>query len=179
MTAFKKKHNILFLGNMNIGYRLLSPVIVMLFLFAAIGTLGSYGMKRESTGTDTLYRKNILPLNDLQGISDMYAMNVVKSVQRIRDNAAMGDKSLWKDGRKNVDEAIKVASEKWKDYAAMGHTEKEKTLISQTQPLFGIAKEPLDKLKDALAKEDLQNLNNFFIDELYPTIEPIEQKLAE
>ncbi len=185
--SFKKKKT-MFLGNIKIGYRLLALVVFMLTLLIAIGTLGIIGMQKTVAGTDIVYKKNVLPLNDLQTISDMYAVNIVKSVQRIRDNPIEGDKSLWQEGRKNVDKALLVIAEKWKAYTELEHTAREKKLIAETQPLFDITsaskpevglEAPLNKLKDSLQEENRQKLSDFFIDELNPTIEPIEQKLAE
>ncbi len=176
--SLKKKYKTMFLGNVKIGYRLLALVVFMLMLLLGIGALGIIGMQKTVAGTDTVYKKNVLPLKDLQTISDMYALNIVKSVQRIRDNPFKGDKLMWQDGLKSVDEALRVTDEKWKAYLALPHTEKEKTLIAQTQPLFDIASKnkpeigleaPLSKLRDSLQKEDQQELNNFFIDELNPT----------
>jgi len=184
----KKKYKTVFLGNVKIGYRLLALVVFMLMLLIAIGTLGIIGMQKTVAGTDIVYKKNVLPLKDLQAISDMYAINIVKSVQRIRDNPIEGDKSLWQEGRKNVDKALLVIAEKWKAYTELEHTVREKKLIAETQPLFDIAsanntqvglEAPLNKLKDSLQEEDRQKLSDFFIDELNPTIEPIEQKLGE
>ena len=177
--SFKKKYKTMFLGNVRIGYRLLALVVFMLMLLIAIGTLGIIGMQKTVAGTDIVYKKNVLPLKDLQAISDMFAINIVKSVQRIRDNPFTGEKLLWQEGRKSVDEALLVTAEKWKAYTELEHTEREKKLIAQTQPLFDIASSPLNKLKDILQQENKQNLSDFFIDELNPTIEPIEQRLGE
>ena len=160
----------------------------MLTLLIAIGTLGIIGMQKTVAGTDIVYKKNVLPLNDLQTISEMYAVNIVKSVQRIRDNPIEGDKSLWQEGRKNVDKALLVIAEKWKAYTELEHTAREKKLIAETQPLFDITstskpevglEAPLNKLKNSLQEENRQKLSDFFIDELNPTIEPIEQKPGE
>ncbi|MBF0557832.1 MAG: methyl-accepting chemotaxis protein [Nitrospirae bacterium] len=175
-TRFSKN---LFLGNIKIGYRLLVLVVFMLLLLTVIGALGMIGMKKTIAGTDIVYKRHVLPLKDLQMISDMYAVNIVKSVQRIRDNSFSGDKMIWQDGLKSVEEALLVTDTKWKAYVALEHTEKEQKLIALTQPLFEFANTPLNKLKDMLKSEDVRNLNNFFIDELNPTIEPIEQRLSE
>src|SRR5208337_1200057 len=148
IMSSKKKYKTVFLGNVKIGYRLLALVVFMLMLLIAIGTLGIIGMQKTVAGTDIVYKKNVLPLKDLQAISDMYAINIIKSVQRIRDNPISEEKLLWQEGRKSVDQALLVTAEKWKAYAALEHTEREKKLIAQTQPLFDIASNPLSKLKD-------------------------------
>src|SRR5208283_4835134 len=108
-----------------------------------------------------------------------YIQYIVKSVQCFRDYPFTGENILWQEGRKSVDQALLVTAEKWKAYTALEHTEREKKLIAQTQPLFDIASKPLNKLKDSLQQEDQQNLSNFFIDELNPTVEPIVQRLGE
>ena len=100
--SFKKKYKAMFLGNVKIGYRLLALVVFMLMLLVAIGTLGIIGMKKTVAGTDMVYKKNVVPLKDLQTISDTYAINIVKSVQRIRDDP-FKEKLLWQGGLKSVD----------------------------------------------------------------------------
>ncbi len=176
----KKGRRTTFLGNIKIGYRLLALVVFMLLLLTSIGALGIMGMKKTVADVDIVYKNNVLPLETLQTIANLYRVDIIGSVQHIRDNTLP-----FEEGQKSVDEAMKAAVEKWRAYASLEHTAKEKKLITETQPLFDMAMggsfattiKPLDKLKDILAKGDRQELSNFFIDELNPTVEPIEQSL--
>ncbi len=160
--------------NLKIGYRLLLLVIFMSAMSIGIGVLGIIGMKNSLSGLDDVYKNNVVNLQELKIIADMYAVNIVSTIQKLRDNTLS-----WEEGRKNVDEAIRITSDKWKTYTSKHHTAKERELIEQTQPLIEIANTPINKLKDILQKEDRQALTNFFIDEIYPTVEPISQKFAE
>mgnify|MGYP001247034021 CR=1 FL=1 len=160
--------------NLKIGYRLLLLVIFMSLMLIGIGVLGIIGMKNSLSGLDDVYKNNVVNLQELKIIADMYAVNIVNTTQKLRDNTLS-----WEEGRKNVDEAIRVISEKWKAYTSKHHVAKGKELIEQTQPLLEIADTSINRLKDILQKEDRQGLANFFIDELYPTVEPISQKFAE
>ncbi len=162
------------LKNLKIGYRLLLLTIFMSMLLLGIGILGIIGMKESVEGVNTVYKDSVIPLKELKIIADLYAVNIVNTTQKLRDGALS-----WEEGRKNVDEAMKVIAEKWKTYASAHHSEKEKALIAQTQPLLEIANTSIDKLKTILQKEDRQEITNFFIDELYPTVEPISQKFIE
>ena len=75
-NEFQKKYKTIFLGNVKIAYHLLALVVFMLMLLIAKGTLGIIGMQKTVAGTDIVYKKNVLPLKDLQAISDMYAINI-------------------------------------------------------------------------------------------------------
>lgn len=171
MKAFMLRNRI---NNIKIGYRLLLLVVIMCFMLVCVGILGAVGTRASLTGLDAVYKNDVINLKELKIIADMYAVNIVNTTQKVRDNTLS-----WEEGSKNVDEAIAVISVKWRAYVAASHGEKEKRLIGQTEPLLEIAGASIDKLKTLLKNEDRQQITNFFIDELYPAVEPISQKFTE
>ncbi len=157
-----------------IGHRLLMLVVFMSVLAAGIGMLGLQGMRAGVAGIDTVYRNNVVHLQDLKIIADMYSVNLVNTAQKI-----VNEVNSWEEGRQQFEDALKVIRERWKAYAEAPHGERERTLISQTQPLLEIANDSLAKMRDILQREDHQALKDYFIDELSPTVEPIAQKISE
>jgi|GEM_PF-3059687 len=158
----------------SINRRLSALIIFMTLLLVIIGVTGLIVMKQGIENSNRVYRDCVLPLNNLQSIADMYAVNIVTTTQKLRDNTIS-----WSDGARSVNEAISTTEAKWKAYMEGNHTEKEKQLIAQTGPLIEIAAEPIGKLRTIIEQEDRQQLTNFFIDELFPTVEPISNKFAD
>lgn len=139
-----------------------------------IGTMGVIGMKQNVEGVNTIYKGSVAHLKELKIIADMYAVNIVNTAQKLREGTLS-----WEEGRKNVDEATRTIAAKWRAYTAAPHGPKERQLIEQTQPLLDIAETSIARMKDILHQEDRLAITNFYIDELYPTVEPISQKLSE
>ena len=162
------------LKNFKIGTRLYCLICCFSVLMIVIGVLGLQAAKFANTGLDTVYKDRVVPLKDLKIIADLYAVNIVDTAHKVRNG-----NMAWDEGRKNVNDATKGITDKWKGYLATTLVVEEKKLVEEAIPLMKNADISVAKLSSILAKEDRDTLAKFTISELYPTIDPISGKFSE
>jgi methyl-accepting chemotaxis protein len=161
------------MAQMKVGTKLYSVVGLMSVLLIFVGVLGVMLAKVGNDGLDTVYKDRVIPLEQLKIISDMYAVNIVDTSHKVRNGGLS-----WNDGRRNVDDAVKVINEKWKAYLGTTLVEEEKKLVDEIAPLMKNADESVARLKGIMAKEDKEGLVNFTVKEMYPKIDPLTDKIA-
>jgi methyl-accepting chemotaxis protein len=162
------------LNNMKVGTKLYALIGFMALLLIVIGYLGLHSAKLADDGLDTVYKDRVVPLKDLKVIADMYAVNIVDTSHKVRN-----ENLTWAEGRKNVDEAVKTIAEKWKAYLATTLVAEEKKLVEDVKPLVKTADAAVARLSDILKAEDREALAKFTIAELYPVIDPVSGKFGD
>jgi methyl-accepting chemotaxis protein len=154
--------------NLKIGVRLYLLLAFTSVLLLAMGQLGLYGIKAGNDGLATVYKDRVVPLEQLKTIADMYAVNIVDTSHKVRN----GNLPL-EQGVKNVDDAVKTISEKWKAYLATELAPEEKKLIEEITALMQKSDASTAKLRALLVKGDRAGLTEFTVKELYPSIDPV------
>jgi methyl-accepting chemotaxis protein len=96
------------LSNFKIGTRLYFLIGFFITLMIGIGFMGLWTAKKGELGLDTVYNDRVVPLKDLKLISDMYAVNIVDTSHKVRNNNL-----TLQEGRKNVAEATGLIEKKW------------------------------------------------------------------
>ncbi|MBT1071908.1 methyl-accepting chemotaxis protein [Pelotalea chapellei] len=162
------------INSMKVGTRLYILIGFLSILLISIGFLGLHSAKLSESGLDTVYKDRVVPLKDLKVIADMYAVNIVDTSHKVRNGNLK-----WDEGRKNVDQAIKIIDEKWKAYLATTLVAEEKKLVQEITPLMKTADAAVTKLSGILKKEDANDLTQFTISELYPAIDPVSSKFSD
>ncbi len=161
-------------NNFKVGTRLYTLIAFLSTLLIVIGVLGLYSANQSNDGLDTVYKDRVVPLKDLKVIADMYAVNIVDTSHKVRNGNV-----TWGEGRKNVDEAVKTITEKWKAYLATSLVPEEKKLVEEITPLMKTADATVTKLSDILKREDIDSLTRFTVSDLYPAIDPVSGKFSD
>jgi methyl-accepting chemotaxis protein len=161
------------MAQLKVSTKLFSIVGVMSVILVIIGVVGLYVSRSTNESLDSVYKDRVEPLEQLKIISDMYAVNIVDTSHKVR-NGGMS----WSDGRKNVDEAVKTVTDKWKAYLVTTLVPEEHKLVDEIKPLMKKADESVVKLKGLLEKENREGLAAFTITEMYPVIDPLTDKIA-
>lgn len=159
---FKLMHKILILGVANLA----AMAIAIL--------LASLGMDAGVASLDTVYKDRVVPLSDLKKIADMYAVNIVDTVHKVR-NRNIEPKS----GIDNIKEAESQIARKWEAYLQTQLTVDEKRLINEIRPMLDATSGPIKGLKVLLENEDHAGIAAFAADTLYPLIDPLSAKFSE
>jgi methyl-accepting chemotaxis protein len=159
--------------DMKIRTKIFMLVGLLGFIALFVGIFGVLGMSDAKNGLKTVYNDRILPMRQLKVISDMYALTIAHTVSKIRTGNL-----TWADGIKNIEEAEQKIQENWKSYQASYLIEEEKKLIEETTPLLQKAEASVIKLQDMLRHQDKGALNEYITRELYPTIDPVSEKLS-
>ena len=161
------------MAQMKVRNKLYSIVGLMSIVLTIVGVAGLYVAKISKDGMETMYNDRVEALEQLKVISDMYSIDIVDTSHKVRDGSLN-----FGEGRKNVDEALKTISAKWKAYLDTTFVPEERKLVDEITPLMKKADESVANLKRLLAKEDKEGLAAFTIKELYPAIDPLGDKIT-
>ncbi|MBV6341070.1 histidine kinase dimerization/phosphoacceptor domain -containing protein [Candidatus Magnetobacterium casense] len=146
----------------------------MSVLLAGIGLLGLHGMGTTRDGLKTVYLDRVVPLRDIKTISDIYAHDIVITLQKVHDG-----KITWQQAIQGIEKSIELKDSKWKEYKETYLVQEEKRLIAEIEPLFKTADEMVARLLDILRKEDRQALNKYVTGQMYDVTDPVSIKLNE
>ena len=154
--------------------RIISIFIVVAITNLAVGYNGLSSTNYSNERLSTVYQDRVIPLQQLKVVADMYAVNIVDTSHKVRNGNL-----TWAQAEANVDNALKEVDKNWKAYNATYLVPDEKKLVAEAEPLFVKANETTNKLKDILRSQDMDRIASFTISELYPSIDPLSDKISE
>jgi len=160
--------------NFSLKARIVSIFIAVAFTCLGLGVNGLYGIQYSNDRLSTVYNDRVVPLQQLKIVADMYAVNIVDTSHKLRN----GNIS-WSQAQKNVDDAIKAVDKNWQAYTQTYLVPEEKVLISEAKPLIEQANLATAKLKEIIRTQDESLIAEFTINNLYPSIEPLSEKISE
>ncbi|MGD9716881.1 MAG: methyl-accepting chemotaxis protein [Sulfuricurvum sp.] len=138
-----------------------------------IGLFGILKLAEVNAGLETVYNDRVVPLEQLKKIADAYAVNIVDTTHKTRN----GNISF-NDCAKNIDDAKKVVDENWKAYMSTTLTPEEAKLAKEAEILMTRGNEISEKILQACHARDAQLVANISVQELYPMIDPIGEKIS-
>jgi methyl-accepting chemotaxis protein len=124
-------------------------------------------------GLESVYNERVEPLQNLKVISDMYAVNVVDNVHKLRDGT-----SSWNKGKEEVKSAKDLISERWADYTSKVETDEEKRMIDKTRQKMQSLDRQIENLEKIIDKQNLNELQIFAKIELYPSVDPVTESIS-
>ncbi len=162
------------LHNISIRYQLLFLAGLLIALMLAIGTLGVRHLGNANREFASVYNDRVVPLQQLKVVADMYAVNIVDTTHKTRNQNL-----TWAQGLANIDEAQRKLTKYWNDYKLTYMDAEEKKLADEAARLMKIADQGVARLKSIMHAQDRDAIANYSIQELYPAIDPISSKISE
>ena len=162
------------LSGLKVFYRILLIAAVSAVAMAAIALVGYSGMRGATASLDAVYTDRVVPLKNIKEIADLYAVDVVDLSHKAR-NGNVGFAAAIA----SIEGAQKQIDQLWGDFMKTKLTDKEAEIAGDTQKLQITAAKSIETLKTILRNNDNPALVEFIVDELYPSIEPLSDKLAE
>jgi len=156
------------LTQMKIATQLSLLVGVLAAALIALGVLGLYGQQAAVQGLNTVYEDRVVPLRQLESIVQDYAVNIVDSSHKVNDGMLS-----WSQGRENIATALARINAAWEAYLKTNLVPQEQRLVDEMRPLLAQAEPALARLQAILQRQDSDALEQFLVDTLYPTIDPI------
>ena len=159
---------------MKISTKLYLLVGLLLGLSSVIGGMGLYGMKVAVGGLETVYNDRVVPLRDLKEIADAYAVNIVDTTHKVRNNGMSP-----KEGLASVEQAEKLIAERWKAYLGTVLVDEEKQLVKEIEPRMKVADFTVANLKTLLREGKQAEIATFAAYELYTSIDPVSDSFSK
>ena len=139
-----------------------------------VGFVGLYHLKASNEAFESVYNDRVVPLKQLKVVADMYAVNIADTTHKLRNQSIN-----WSQGQRNVKDAISQVNEHWQAYMATYMDNEEKELATQARKLMEDAdKTTVARLLEIIRTQDTDAIAHFAASELYPTIDPVSEKIS-
>jgi methyl-accepting chemotaxis protein/methyl-accepting chemotaxis protein-1 (serine sensor receptor) len=149
---------------------LLTALLCLLMALLALGGMLLLAQANESLRT--VYDDRVVPLRQLKTVADMYAVNLVDTTHKVRLGAMD-----WAAGTRLVEDAGSTVQKQWNAYTQTFLVPQERRLVDELQPLMSRAEALRQRLLALLAARDSAGLERLAREELYPTLDPLGDKL--
>lgn len=157
----------------------ISTKIAMFGLFVTITTVFLsvvmlLDIKSMHKNSEVIYEDGVQSIEGLKKISDMYAINIVNSVHKVRSKNIS-----WEEGIDNLLKAEEDIKKYFIDFETKSLTEENRVLFEETKSTALEGVKTLNKIKNIFQTKDELLLTEMAERELYSKIEPISEKVSE
>ncbi len=147
--------------------------LIALLGIIILGSLGIIQLKEVNNGLERVYNDRVVPLEQLKIIADEYAVNIVDTTHQTRNKNFQFDKCI-----SNIDNAQNKIKANWNKYLSTSLTQEEDVLSKEVSTFMKVGDTVVDKIKQSCIDKDLESITNITINELYPKIDPIGEKIS-
>jgi methyl-accepting chemotaxis protein len=147
--------------------------VLALLIVSAVGG-GWFGTQSMHDSIDRIYVDRIVPLRDLKVVADLYAVNIVDTSHKVRN-----DNLGWADALKGVEIAKADIAKHWAAYKSMIDDPGELKAAEDAQELMKNADIAIEKLVEFLKAEDKVSLTFFTMTDLYAAIDPVSEAVGK
>lgn len=161
---------------LSLKLRLFLLVSLLLTLAVTLGVVGLVGMRRTTSGLESVYSDRVVPLKQLKMIADDYAVFIIDAA-----NKAHGGLMTPREALEGVEQAVSRIDEQWTAYMATTLTPEEARIAQDVQRLFGPADEATRRLRERLASSppDAAGTLGDFDGPLYAVIDPLSTRITD
>ena len=138
-----------------------------------LGILGTVQLKEVNNGLVRVYNDRVVPLEQLKIIADEYAVNIVDTTHQTRNGNFEFEKCI-----SNIENAQNKIKTNWDKYLSTSLTKEEEILSKELSQFMKVGDTIVDKIKQTCVNKDLESITNITINELYPKIDPIGEKIS-
>ena len=110
----------------------------------------------------------------LKNIAEAYAVNIVDTAVKLRNDKISFEKCV-----SNINEAKTIIDKNWNEYLATNLDDKEKEIVKNTKTILSKANNTTDNIQQACTNKDLEKITSIVINDLYETIEPVSNNIAQ
>jgi two-component system sensor histidine kinase EvgS len=145
---------------------------LLLVTGAAVLVLDEVSERRTRAALDTLNRESLAGLRRIKAVSDAYALDVVDTAFRVR-NDLMG----WEQGVSVVQTAQVRIQQHWTELQKLPRPPEQQALFAQIAQARVDADRASNKLIRILQAQDLVAIGRFADTEMFPAIDPVTTRL--
>lgn len=159
---------------LTIRARLFTSLGALALILVATAATGWWALSAANSGMTTIYNDRVIPLRDLKGVADAYAVNIVDTAHKVRSGGI-----AWSAGADSVTAARRAIADLWRQYSTTYMEREEQALAAETERRMQAANGSVDALLRIIAAEDQAALDAFVGERLYPAIDPVSDAIAQ
>ncbi|WNL34490.1 methyl-accepting chemotaxis protein [Arcobacter cryaerophilus gv. pseudocryaerophilus] len=160
--------------NLKIRTKLIVLSFVSLAIALFLGITSIFKLENTNEGLKRVYHDRVLPLVQLKNIAEAYAVNIVDTAVKLRNDKISFEKCV-----SNINEAKTIIDKNWNEYLATNLDDKEKEIVKNTKTILSKANNTTDNIQQACTNKDLEKITSIVINDLYETIEPVSNNIAQ
>ena len=160
--------------NLKIRTKLIVLSFVSLAIALFLGITSIFKLENTNEGLKRVYHDRVLPLVQLKNIAEAYAVNIVDTAVKLRNDKISFEKCV-----SNINEAKTIIDKNWNEYLATNLDDKEKEIVKNTKTILSTANNTTDNIQQACTNKDLEKITSIVINDLYETIEPVSNNIAQ
>ena len=161
------------LGNLKTKLKLTILSVVAILATLILGLNSIMDLKEVNQGLETVYHDRVVPLEQLKIIADEYAVNIVDTTHQTRNGNFNFEKCIT-----NINLAESKIQKNWQAFMSTTLTKEEVVLANDAQKMMEKGTQIAEKIKNACKNKDSSLLTKITIEELYPNIDPIGEKVS-
>ena len=159
---------------LKIRRKLIDLSFVSLAIALFLGITSIFKLENTNEGLKRVYHDRVLPLVQLKNIAEAYAVNIVDTAVKLRNDKISFEKCV-----SNINEAKTIIDKNWNEYLATNLDDKEKEIVKNTKTILSKANNTTDNIQQACTNKDLEKITSIVINDLYETIEPVSNNIAQ
>ena len=160
--------------NLKIRTKLIVLSFVSLAISLFLGITSIFKLENTNDGLKRVYHDRVIPLVQLKNIAEAYAVNIVDTAVKLRNDKISFEKCV-----SNINEAKTIIDKNWNEYLATNLDDKEKEIVKNTKTILSKANNTTDNIQQACTNKDLEKITSIVINDLYETIEPVSNNIAQ
>ena len=164
--------------SLNVKFRLIGFVCLLLLLFLATGTFGLLGMRESNSALSSVYNSQVIPLNEQGSINTLLHNEIIQQVDRL-----MFEQMSWEECQIRVEKAKVQINKDWQNLttnkALMGSASNSDQWQKSYASLINATEETLTNLSLLLQAKDSERLDTFLDKKLYPLGELYSEKIEQ
>jgi methyl-accepting chemotaxis protein len=160
--------------DLSVAQTLLGVFLIVAFLCGLAGFVGVRGMTSIDRYVESLHTDRLVPVGQLSSVANAYAGGVVEAAQKYAAGAVDAQQA-----RRSVRDARATINREWTSFAGSSLSGEAEGLVRQVEALAVVANRSLDDLEDALESGDRAAVARYNAAELYASLDPLREKVAE
>lgn len=161
-------------SNLKTKSKLSLLVLIAMMGLVILGALGLIQLGKVNAGLNTVYNDRVVPLEQLKVIADEYVVNIVDTTHKTRNGNLDFLACI-----ENIEKAQNTIKKYWQDYMSTTLTIEEAKLAKEAESLMLKGNDVTSKIKEACRNKDKDKLAKISVEEMYPIIDPIGNKITE
>jgi methyl-accepting chemotaxis protein WspA len=158
-----------FARNLSVKMRLVVFVCFLVLLVIGAGLGGLNGMRKVNVSLSDVYQHQVLPLQELREIDYIFQSGIVNTVDK-----TLFEQISWDEGLKAIKESKVLLDKKWAGLYAIGEGhigDQGNAWLSPSNNIIAATEESSNTLTHFLEKNDIDSLDTFTDEALYPLAE--------
>ncbi len=162
------------LKRLQIRTKLAAAFLVIALLCAVAGLKGIWSLGVSLEQARRLNDFRVVPIERLKVVADMYAVNIVDTAHKLRNGNIN-----YQQASENIKSARAKIKAAWDSYRQRELDADELKLAAELKPMFVRADIAVARLEELVDRRRYQAITAFTINEMYPAIDPLSEKVGQ